>query len=182
MRRLATVVLLLASCLVASLLVSVVPQNQQEILVPRAMGEQFVFDGGLSVRPQSIHVGGILSRNTKFVARTSDAFLLVDVRLASTGRLGGGTLDAQIVSGGTVYSARTSLSVPEAGFYSDDGFVFEVPQSALQGARLRLRRSSLITSVHDVPEFDLHLGAAEVAGFGSSAVVAIPAATERAIP
>jgi hypothetical protein len=182
MRRFANVALLVASCLVASLLVSVVPQNQREVLVSRTMGEQFVFDDGLSVRPQRVHVGGILTRNESFVARTSDAFLLVDVRLASTGRIGGGALEAEIVSGGRVYSARSSLVIPQAGFYSDDGFVFEIPRSALQGARMRLSRLSFITSIHNVPDYDLDIAAADVAGFSPSAVVTTPTGAEEAIP
>ncbi|WP_028707493.1 hypothetical protein [Propionicicella superfundia] len=175
MRRLATVLLFVASCLVASLLVSVVPTDDTAVRVSREVGEEFVFEDGLAVSARQVRLGTVLTADGAFVARTADVFLVVDARIAVRGLRGGGTLDAEIVSGGRVFAARSSVVVPQAGFYTADAFVVELPREALVGSRLRLTQPAVLTSVHNVPEYDLGVEQAVVDAFAPPVTVDVPA-------
>ncbi len=168
MRRAANVVLFVIGCLVASILVSQFARDSLGLDVPQKWGDTFTTEDDFAVTPTDIATGNTLMTpktetvDPRFVARTSQVFLVITVKVAAEGRRGSGTLTAYIDSHGVTYQARDNLSVPAAGFYSGGTVTFEMPKDKLEGAKLRIDSKFLLTAIHDVPVFDLGLDAAAV--------------------
>ncbi|MDR3069826.1 MAG: hypothetical protein LBU38_02290 [Propionibacteriaceae bacterium] len=171
--KLPVLVVALLSVLVSALLVAVVPVPR-EIHSSAGIAEQVQLQPGLTVKVKPVAITQQIcpSSSTEPCSAnssnrsTEETFLVIEVERAATQIITSGTIKLEVLSQGKSFGTKDTVLPPPVGFTTKGVVVFLMPGRFLEGARLQVKITGVLSGYYRVVKYDLGLTPATIAELG----------------